>query len=245
MSKIITSSKPEAVDESKIIDSSRPGFVSSFEYKKKQQEENLAEAKDIAKGKKIVKETLEKEMKEKTTKDQEKEAMNLIKSLVKTGQKRFTNDDLRPGSLLFFKYDAKDKEATYDKTPLSIVLSRSRGYILGLNLHWTPVVLRVTFMKLLFKMNKQNIAKGRPIELNYRIVKPLIDSLGLGPVIRLYIRSRMSRSGVVVPQDLWLVASKLRAENFNNGKSANAAYNDAIKNFKRRKAINIRKNKRF
>lgn len=65
MSKIITSSKPEAVDESKIIDSSRPGFVSSFEYKKKQQEENLAEAKDIAKGKKIVKETLEKEMKEK------------------------------------------------------------------------------------------------------------------------------------------------------------------------------------
>lgn len=175
-------------------------------------------------------------MQEKTTPNAEREAAKLMKTLMQSNLNNLTAGDFQTGSMLFYRYDAKDKEKTYDKTPLVMILRKSKGYVLGLNFHWTPVILRVTLMKLILKLNKQNIINNRPIQVSYEMLKPFITSMGLGPVIRLYIFKRISRRGIRIPETHWLIAARLRSESFNNGESAENAYKKAVQAYKSKKA---------
>jgi hypothetical protein len=99
------------------------------------------------------------------------------------------------------RYDAKFKNKVYDKTPLILVLRRSKGYVLGLNFHWLPVALRLILLKIILKMNKNNIKRGYPITITYQMLKPIITKMGMAPVIRLYIFNRISRRGLVIPPE--------------------------------------------
>lgn len=130
----------------------------------------------------------------------------------------FKRNDFLPGSLIFFKYDAKDKEQTYDKTPLVLVLGISGGYMLGLNFHWLPYQKRLWLVERVLEHSKGELKRKNRIRFTYEDFKPLMKSVHYQPCIRLYIFKRISPRGVVIPISELKAAQRLRQETFTNGK---------------------------
>lgn len=171
----------------------------------------------------------------KVTAKDEREAMKLMKGMLSTNLQGFKANDFRGHNLIFMRYDAKFKNKVYDRTPLVLILRRSKGYVLGLNFHWLPVPLRLILLKLILKMNKNNIKKGYPLTVTYQMLKPIISKMGMSPVIRLYIFNRISRKGLVIPPEYWLTVAKIRAESFTGGYSADTLYKMAVQDFRQAK----------
>lgn len=147
-----------------------------------------------------------------------KESNDKVKDLLKRRIKLQAKYHTQPGNLLFTSYNAKDKTQTYDKTPLVLILRRGSKYTLGLNFHWLPVSKRLFLINHIMKINKRNIKNNKPLEFDYRDLKPMLKSLGYAPCIRLYINSRLGRIGVVVPPDGLGEIARLKAESFTNGR---------------------------
>ena len=127
-----------------------------------------------------------------------------------------TQKVLISGKVLMYKYNAKDKTQVYDRTPLTMVLSKSNTYMLGLNLHWCPYAMRKKLIDFFIKINRPRIKQGLEPELNYHQVKPVLAKLGFYPVIRLYIRKRMSAGAIVIPTS----AEQLYKRAVNQGKKS-------------------------
>lgn len=166
-------------------------------------------------------------------------SISVVKKLLKTERKRLTSKDFTPGKILMYRYNAKNQEQTFDKTPLVMVLKQSRGYVLGINFHWAPIPMRVALIKKIIQApgNRKNIRQGKPLEFSYGQLKPFLKKIGMAPIIRLYIKSRISRTGVVVPDSELMNVARTKSETFTNGKiSAEQLYKRAIqKNIKYRK----------
>lgn len=236
-------------NSSNIVDSTRQGFVSTYQKGKKQAEDiSQTQNQNERITEKFVKDTVEKTIKEKTTPQDEKAAADLIKNLMKKNLQNLKSSDLMSPNMCFVKYNAllADK-IVFDKTPLILVLRASRSRLLGLNLHWCPVPLRKILIKLIFKMNSKNIKKNKPFQLDYRAVKPILSQLGLlnivttkisngkrvsNSCIRQYIKNRISRRGLVIPPEYWLVAANLDASNFTDGYDPRNIFKKSVQNYK-------------
>lgn len=217
-------------NESVIKDSTKPGFTPSQPQSRPVSEAKSVQPKlDSPKLGDISREV----SKGKITDKDSIEAAKVFKLLLSTALQPFKAQDFIPGNMLFYRYDAKLKENTYDKSPLMIVLRKSRGYILGINFHWTPIPLRLILLKYILQMNKNNIRNNMPLHITYNMLKPIIKKLNLGPVIRLYIFGRISRRGLVVPPSMWLSAAKLKSESFSGGYSADQLYKQALQTSKK------------
>ena len=46
------------------------------------------------------------------------ESIKFVKDMLKTKSKKLTLKDFEPGSLLMYRYNARDRENTFDATPL-------------------------------------------------------------------------------------------------------------------------------
>lgn len=147
-----------------------------------------------------------------------KDSNNVIKGLLKQKTRLVAKKHIQPGNLVFTSYNAKFKENTYDKTPLILILRRGTRHTLGLNFHWLPVSRRLYLINHILKLNKDNIAKGRPLDFNYGDLKPMLKSLGYAPCIRLYINARMGRIGVPIPPERLEEVARVKAETFTRGK---------------------------
>ena len=179
------------------------------------------------------------------TAKEERDATKLVKTMLSTSLQNFKSDNFNKHNMIFMRYDAKDKTKVYDKTPLILVLRRSKGYVLGANLHYLPAPLRLILIKLILKMNKNNIKRGYPLTITYHMLKPIIAKMGMAPVIRLYIFNRISRRGLVVPPEYWLSIAKLRAESFTQGYSSEKLYKMAVNDFRKAKESRTRKQQMF
>lgn len=160
-----------------------------------------------------------------------KDSFKIVKEMLKTRTKKLTLKDFVPGSLLMYKYNAKNREETFDATPLVMVLKTSRRYVLGINFHWLPIPLRVVLVKKILYMpiNIRNIKNGKPLEFSYKELKPFLKKVGYGPVIRLYIKNRISEMGVVIPPEDLMIAARLKTETFTQGRvSAETLYKKAL-----------------
>lgn len=158
-----------------------------------------------------------------------------VKDLIKE-KKKMTKKDIIPGNIIFTFYDAKDKEQTYDKTPLALILRRGTTHTLVLNWHWIPLNMRINLIKHVIRLNTKNIEKNLPLEFNYKQLKPLLKTLGYAPCIRLYINKRISNTGVVIPPSRLMEVAKLKSESFTNGKySAEQLYKMARQRAKKKK----------
>lgn len=230
---ILDSTKVE--QSSAIIDSTRDGFVKPISTKKSKKNDAPPPVIPAKEGPgNLRSEPTPEVMGEKISRSESVKAAKTFTLLLESNMKKFAQDNLQSGNMIFFKYSAKYKELPYDRTPLIFVLKRSKGYTLGINLHWCPIPLRIIFTKLIMKLNSSNIKKNKPIVISYEMVKPLIYKLGLGPTIRLYINSRMSSKGLVVEPEYWMDACKLHAESFTGGYSSDAIYSQAITDFNKR-----------
>ena len=67
-------------------------------------------------------------------------------------------------------------------------------------------------------MNRENIKKGKPIDFNYLDLKPMLKSLGYAPCKRLYVKSRMGKTGFVIPPERLVEVARLKTETFTNGR---------------------------
>ncbi len=151
---------------------------------------------------------------------EEKDAYSMMKKLIDKPQK-LKKTDFKPGKILMYAYKAKFDKNPYDRTPMVMVLGRSKKYTLGWSINWTPPKMREKVLDYIMKKNKKNINKGKDIEIDYQTIKKIVK--GLGPVIRLYINNRISPKGVSVPSYQYYKVTNLRAENF-IGISANEAW---------------------
>jgi len=100
-----------------------------------------------------------------------------------------------------YRYDPLDKTEKWDATPLAFVLRVTKTHVLALNFHWMPIPLRKIFLKQMFKLNKNNIKENKPLEYTWKHAKKLLNNTTYEPVIRLYIRKRMSKRCVVIPNE--------------------------------------------
>lgn len=248
-------------NSSNIVDSTRPGFVSTYQKGKKGEDvSSPSETSNDKITEKFVKDTVEKTLKEKTTPQDEKAAADLIKNLMKKNLQNLKAGDLMSPNMCFVKYSAlwADK-IVFDKTPLILVLRSSRSRLLGLNLHWCPVPLRKILIKLIFKMNAKNIKQNKPFQLDYRTVKPLLSQLGLlnivttkiangkrvsNSCIRQYLKNRIARRGLVIPPEYWLIAANLDASNFTDGYDPRNLFKKSVQNYKTNRSKLYRNRKR-
>jgi len=99
-----------------------------------------------------------------------------VKKLMQTTH-NLKKEDYRPGSLIFYKYDAKDKEQTYDQTPLVLVLRSGKKYMLGLNFHWLPLSFRMFVIDRIIEQSSDAIKRRNKIEFTYSDFKPLFRSV--------------------------------------------------------------------
>lgn len=140
-------------------------------------------------------------------------SLQLVKNLIKTSMKS-TKSSIAVGRILMFSYNAKDATKRYDATPLVIVLKFSKSYVLGINFHWCPIPLRVGLVKWIFKRNKLQIQRNKPLELTYQDLKRIIKSRAYRPIIRLYIVKRMSNRCVRIPYEHMDQIVKTKSETF-------------------------------
>lgn len=145
------------------------------------------------------------------------ESQDYIQKLLKK-PKKLRQGNFVPGTLLFYKYDAKDKQQTYDSTPLVLVLGVSKGYMLGLNFHWLPYQKRLWLVDRILEHSEQQIRKNNRIAFRYEDFKPLMKSVHYQPCIRLYIMKRISKNGVVIPGSELKNAARLKSETFTGGR---------------------------
>lgn len=170
------------------------------------------------------------------------QSVKYVKDLLKTKQKKLTPKDFEPGNILMYFYDAKDKTQTYDRTPLTFVLRRNKTHTMSLNLHWAPMPLRVVLVKKIISVNKKNIKAGKRMEFDYKALRPFLKKIGFAPVVRLYINKRISKKGVVVPQDQFMNIARTKTETFTQGKvSAEKLYRKAIEGNKKYRSTRKRR----
>lgn len=157
-----------------------------------------------------------------------KAAEAIFKSLPR---KQIDNKSIRTGTMIIYRYSAKDKTMIYDKTPCNIVLWRTKTHTLCVALHWAPLGLREKIIDYIYSFNKSNITENKPLEITYKQMKPFLKKAGGIPIIRLYINSRMSKHGVIVPSDKMKIASKYSNESFSVPK-AEKLYKKAVFDYK-------------
>jgi len=146
-----------------------------------------------------------------------KESIAMFKNLMKTN-KTSIQDKLKPGTLLTFVYNAKYDKENFDRTPFVMVLSTTSKYMLGCNFHWAPLFKREIIVQYILEKNKNRIRKKLKIKMTYKELRALLKTVGMFPVVRLYIRKRMSSKGVIVPDDMLMSAVKMKTETFTKGK---------------------------
>ena len=238
-------------NSSNIVDSTRPGFVSTYQKGKKGVDapETPTDTSRDRITEKFVKDTVEKTLKEKTTPQDEKAAADLMKNLMKKNLQNLKASDFTPGKLVFFKYPnpVTAETAVWDITPMSLILDKSKSKTLGINFHWLSPPLRKILVKLIFKANAKNIRENKPLEFNYRKMKPLLKQLGLlnivttkiangkrvsNSCVRLYINSRISKRGLVIPPEYWLIAVGLEASSFSDNYNPSSMYKKATNYYK-------------
>ena len=145
------------------------------------------------------------------------ESIAMVKALLKK-KRLLSKVELKPGHLIFSHYNAKDKENTYDQTPLVLILKINKRHILGLNFHWIPFSMRVNLVKHIIKINAGAIRQRKPLKFSYKQLKPMLKSLGYAPCIRLYIKRRFGRQGVVIPNYMLMEMARLKTETFTRGR---------------------------
>jgi len=149
-----------------------------------------------------------------------KESQEMMSNLINKNAKTLSISDFKPGTLLTFKYNAKDKSQIYDKTPFVMVIKQTSKYVLGVNFHWAPVKKRLILVEYILKQNSKNIRNNNSLKIKYHDLKGALNTIGMYPVIRLYIKKRISSKGIIVPDELIRQAAKMKSETFTQGRAS-------------------------
>ena len=145
------------------------------------------------------------------------------------------NNSFKSGNIIYINhYNAKDKKLfDYNKSPLIMILGSNNKYILGWSISHTPMKYREIVMKYILSKNsnKKRMKKGNDLVIDYKTIKKVTKNLK--PVIRLYIKNRISSKGIEFPVQLFNEVMLVKSENFLNI-SAEDAWRMAVLKYNKR-----------
>ena len=131
------------------------------------------------------------------------------------------------GSMYFFKYDAKHKATLpyFDAFPLIFPFDAGPGYIMGINLHYLPPMMRAKLMDELYPlMTDQNYNENTKLNLSYGMLKSM--SKYFQPCIKKYLYSHVQSQFYKVEPTEWEVAMFLPTADW-QGASSSKVYSDS------------------
>lgn len=133
-----------------------------------------------------------------------KTSLKVLKSLFyeyknKTRHGHPSWNNIKPGMIMLYRYDAKDKTKIFDKYPLTLILHKKGNYMLGVNLHWIEIHSRIRFVTALIKSNTDRTGKFHyPLRFNYKQLVPLLKHSAYRNCVRLYIKRKVTSVGIII-----------------------------------------------
>lgn len=135
--------------------------------------------------------------------------------------------DVQVGSMYFFKYDAKHKAKLpyWDAFPLIFPFDAGRGYIMGINLHYLPPMMRAKLMDELYPlMTDASYSDKTRLNLSYGTLRSV--SKYFNPCIKKYLYSHIRSSFYKVEPTEWEVAMFLPTADW-QGAGSSTVYSDS------------------
>jgi hypothetical protein len=121
------------------------------------------------------------------------------------------------GSMVMFFYDPKLKKKLpyYDRFPLSIIIDKSPGGFMGINLHYLPIDLRAKFLDgLLDLVNNEEYDESTKFNVTYDYLKSSRKYRFFKPCLKQYLTKHIDGNIVIIEPSDWLVATFLPSELF-------------------------------
>lgn len=121
------------------------------------------------------------------------------------------------GSMFMFFYDPKGKKKLpyYDRFPLSIVIDKSPGGFMGLNLHYLPNDLRAKFLDgLLDLTNNEDYDETTKFNVTYDYLKSSRKHRFFKPCLKKYLTKHIDGNIAMIDPSDWLIATFLPSELF-------------------------------
>ncbi len=139
----------------------------------------------------------------------------IASSIARESERHHRQNELLVGDICFFYYDPKyaDDLPYYDIFPLTIILEKKNDGILGLNLHYLPIVVRAAFMDKLMKFSYGENEKER-IKVTYDILSATTKYKEFRPCIKRYLTKQMKSNFLKVNPDEWETALFLPVQQF-------------------------------
>lgn len=127
-------------------------------------------------------------------------------------------NQISPGRLYAFIYDAKHKETLpyYDTFPMVFPLRKDgdNGF-LGINLHYLPLNLRAQLMDALYEtVNNQKYDESTKLKISYEILNAASKYALFKPTIKKYLRSQVRSRFVEIHSTEWDIALFLGVDQF-------------------------------
>ena len=118
--------------------------------------------------------------------------------------------------MFFYIYDAKYKDELpfWDKFPIVIPIKYYSNGWLGLNLHYIPPGLRGPLLDKLMEYTKAANSPRAFMKLSYPLLKSIVRTKTLAPLIHRYLASHVKTDLVRVEPEYWMRAALLPVQQF-------------------------------
>lgn len=144
---------------------------------------------------------------------------------------RLTNE-IRPGSMYMFAYEAKTKQLPYfDRFPLVFPISTEGNGFMGLNLHYLPHQYRAILMDQLYEtITNDRFDETTRIRTSYEILNRSRKFRYFKPCIKRYLLSNTGSRFIYINPSEWDIALFLPTERF-TGASKDKVWSESRKKF--------------
>ena len=141
------------------------------------------------------------------------------------------------GRMFFFLYDAKHKDTLpyWDRFPLIIPISYDNESMLGINLHYLPINLRLVLLDKLYDyLTDDRFDEKTRLRVSYNMLSNVSRFKEVEPCLKKYLFSQLESNFIEVPADQWEEAVFLPVEQF-QGSTKLKVHNDSKRIIKGRK----------
>ena len=125
------------------------------------------------------------------------------------------NNQITPGELYLFNYDAKHKDTLpyWDTFPLVFPFKKLPGGFIGLNMHYLPYQLRIMLLTKLMQF-KTGTNEMTRLKLSWQLLQGLSTNLYVQPCVHRYLITHVKSPLKRIDSEDWATAMLLPVERF-------------------------------
>lgn len=139
-------------------------------------------------------------------------------------------DQIIPGNMYFFVYDAKHKDTlpVWDAFPMIFpfeVFNTKSGEkaFMGINLHYLPPKLRLVAMKALLTLrNEKRYRKSTRLKMSWGVLKALASSKLFEHCVKMYLFKQVRSKFIKIPAQSWELCLFLPVARWQKGSQSDA-----------------------